>query len=128
MNGKTILIIEDEPLLRDVLAKSLECEGFTILKAENGVRGKEVASSRKPDLILLDLILPGEDGFEVLSALSTNPETRNIPVVVLSNIADVGAKERCKQAGVVDYLIKVDYRLDQLGEKIKQICGQYFKS
>lgn len=124
MQGKTILIIEDESTLRGLLASNLEKTGFTVFQAESGSKGKELARQTKPDVILLDLILPGEDGVSVLHSLCHDPETKSSKLIVITNLADPDLKSKCLEEGAIEYLVKADYRLDQMVEKIKAVCAE----
>ena len=115
---KKILIIEDEQTLTKALASELtESNGFTIDTASDGQSGWQKAKESKPDLIVLDLILPKLDGFSVLQKLKEDEDTKNIPVLVLTNLSDVNDKVR--QLGAQECMIKSDYSMDDIKSKIK---------
>ncbi len=115
---KKILIIEDEQTITKALATELtEGNGFKIETASDGQQGWEKAKELKPDLIVLDLILPKLDGFSVLQKIKSNEETKNIPIVVLTNLSDVHDKVR--QLGAEECLIKSDSTMDDIKTKIK---------
>lgn len=120
-NGaKKILFIEDESLLQKTVSVALEQEGFEIISALDGEIGLRLAKEKNPDLVLLDLILPKMDGFEVLKALKSNPEYSHIPVVVLTNLESNIDVEHALSLGAKSYLIKANYALPQIIEKIKE--------
>ena len=116
---KKILIIEDDVFLNELMAKKLIEEGFDVLKAANGEEGLEQARQEKPDLILLDLILPGMDGFEILEKLKEDTETSSIPVIILSNLGQREDIERGFDLGADDYLIKAHFTPDEIVERAR---------
>jgi len=87
--AKKILIIEDEETLRRAMVEFLKEESFSVVNAEDGEKGLAMAISEKPDLILLDIILPKLDGYEVLSRIKKDEKTKNIPVILLTNLESV---------------------------------------
>lgn len=118
---KKILIIEDDYYLRDLMARQLLIEGFKVVGAEDGETGLEKAASEKPDLILLDLILPGIDGYEVLEKLKSNPELSKITVVIVSNLAQKSDIEKGLKMGAAEYLVKFDHTPEEVAKKVKKI-------
>lgn len=118
--SKTILFIEDESSLQKTFEKFLIKEGFGMISALNGEVGLMVAKTKKPDLILLDLILPKINGFEVLKALKENNETKNIPVIVLTNLEGVADVNKAIELGATTYLVKVKYSPREVIEKIEK--------
>ncbi len=121
---KTILSIEDEPSLQRVLSDTLEQKGYKVLKAMDGETGWKMSKEEKPDLILLDLILPKKDGFSVLADLKKDPETKNIPVIILTNLEGVVDVERVIELGATTFLIKANYELKEIVEKIEGILSK----
>ena len=121
---KKILFIEDESALQRAASQVLTEEGFQVLSALDGELGLELARKEAPDLILLDLIVPKKSGFEVLEELKKDPATKNIPVVILSNLEGSSDVERAISAGATTYLVKTNYRLGEVVEKIKGILGR----
>ncbi|HDJ30447.1 response regulator [bacterium] len=117
---KTILIIEDDKFLRDLITRKLSKEGYEVFVAVNGEEGLKKTKEKKPDLILLDLILPGIDGFEVLARIKKEPLIAKIPVIILSNLGQKEDIERGLQLGAVDYLIKAHFTPGEIIEKIKK--------
>jgi len=120
---KTILIIEDDKFLRELISQKLKKEGFCISEAVDGEKGVKKAKTEKPDLILLDLILPGIDGFEVLSEIKKDHIAAEIPVIILSNLGQKDDIERGLRLGAVDYLIKAHFTPGEIIKKIKTILG-----
>ena len=118
---KKILIIEDDKFLREVIAKKLTTEGYEIIEAVNGENGIIQAGETKPDLILLDLILPGIDGFGVLAQIKENAETKEIPIIILSNLSQESEIKRALTLGAADFLIKANFTPSEIIKKIKKI-------
>jgi DNA-binding response OmpR family regulator len=118
---KTILFIEDEPNLQKTVGQILEQEGYEIKSALDGEIGLQLTRKEKPDLILLDLILPKLDGFKVLEELKKDETTKNIPVIVLTNLESEVDVERAMELGATTYLVKANYELEELVVKIKDI-------
>lgn len=118
---KTILIIEDEKDLRFFIAQALKDEGFETIEASDGEEGLEKAKKERPDLIVLDLLLPGMDGYQFLSALKKDPNLEEIPVLILSNLGQEEEIERGLKLGAIDYLIKANFTLDEIVERIKKL-------
>lgn len=118
---KKILFIEDESALQKSVTEILKKEGYETISAFDGESGLKSAKEKKPDLILLDLILPKLDGFSVLEKLKEDKETKEIPVIVLTNLEDVKDVGRALELGATTYLVKAQYNLEEVLEKIKQV-------
>ena len=116
---KNILIVEDDRFLRELIARKLVKEDFNISEAIDGEEGIKKIKGEKPDLVLLDLILPGIDGFEVMSKMREDPSITRIPVIILSNLGQREDVERGLKLGAVDYLIKAHFTPGEIIEKIK---------
>lgn len=115
---KKLLIIEDDEFLRSLAAKRLTQEGYTVLAAGDGDEGLKMAESDKPDLILLDLLLPGGlDGFAVLDKI--HHASKDLPVVVFSNLGERADIEKAQKLGAKDFLIKANFTLDDVIAKVK---------
>src|SRR3989344_3655008 len=108
---KKILFIEDETSLQKTINDFLTSEGFQIFSAFNGEEGLEIAKKESPDLILLDLILPKKNGFEVLSDLKNDAGTKNIPIIVFTNLEGMKDVEKAIELGATTYLVKANYSL-----------------
>lgn len=116
---KKILIIEDDKFLRELLTQKLLKKNFKVLEALDGEEGIKNIKKEKPDLVLLNLILPGIDGFEVLSKMREDPVLSTIPVIILSNLGQKEEVEKGFKLGAVDYLIKAHFSLGEIIEKVK---------
>jgi DNA-binding response OmpR family regulator len=119
--AKKILIVEDDKFLRELIVKKLSSEGYEVPEAVNGEEGVKKIEEEKPDLVLLDLILPGMDGFEVLTQIKKNSELAQIPVIILSNLGQKEDIEKGLNLGAVDYLIKAHFTPNEIIEKVKKI-------
>ncbi len=115
-----ILIIEDEKFLINPLEITFKKNKWHLTVATNGEDGIISAKKSKPDLILLDLILPKMDGYEVLKILKSDPETKDIPVLIVSNLAREAEIRRGIAGGAADYIVKANFSMQGLLEKIKQ--------
>ena len=116
-----ILFIEDEISLQTTLGGALKEVGFEIENAYDGEAGLKAAQTSKPDLILLDLILPKMDGFQVLKDLKSGAGTKDIPVIVLTNLESADDVGKVIALGATTYLVKSNYELGDIVEKIKEI-------
>lgn len=121
--NKKILAVEDDQAIQKALTDKLRFEGFAVLSAGDGKKALELAKKEKPDIILLDLILPEKDGLAVLEELKWDSETKDIPVLVLSNVSNEKVEEQARKSGIVDFMVKTDWRLEQIVDKIKQTLG-----
>ena len=102
----TVLVVEDEPAQREVLAYNLEAEGFSVSKAENGEEALLLVEEDAPDIIVLDWMLPSVSGIEVCRRLKTRPDTRNVPIIMLSARAEEVDRVRGLETGADDYVVK----------------------
>ena len=121
---KKILFIEDEQAIQKTFGEFLSGAGYKVFSALDGELGFNLAKKEKPDLILLDLVLPKSHGLEVLSNLKNNKETKNIPVIILTNIEGAEEVDRALELGATAYLVKTAYKLEELLEKVKKIIGE----
>lgn len=117
---KKILFIEDESALQKTLGEALRDRGYEVTAALDGELGLKLALKNPPDLILLDLILPKLSGFDVLKELKARAETKNIPVIVLTNLGELSDIDKAMELGANSYLVKADYNLDEVVEKIEK--------
>jgi DNA-binding response OmpR family regulator len=118
-----VLIVEDDPFLQSMYANKLESEGFKVYLAEDGKKGLRLAQIEKPMIILLDIILPEADGYEVLKTLKANVETKDIPVILLTNLSQRSDVEQGISLGAAAYLIKAHFMPSEVVAKIKEILG-----
>jgi len=118
---KKILIVEDDKFLRELIARKLGSEGYVLFQAADGEEGVKKAKEENPDLILLDLILPGIDGFEALATIKKDAATSSIPIIILSNLGQREDIERGFNLGAADYLIKAHFTPGEIISKINKI-------
>jgi CheY-like chemotaxis protein len=118
---KRILIIEDDEILLSLLQKKLSKEGYQISIANDGLEGVKKIREEKPDLILLDIIMPRVNGFEVLEEIQKDPALKTIPVIVISNSGEPTEINKIKRLGVKDWLIKTEFDPQEIINKIKNI-------
>jgi CheY-like chemotaxis protein len=116
-----VLIVEDDRFLSSILKGKLEKDGLTVLQAFDGSEALTVLKDQKPNLILLDLIMPKMSGFELLQTISADPELNRIPVVIASNLGQESDIEKAKTLGAVDYYVKVRTSIDELAEMVKKM-------
>lgn len=116
-----ILIIDDDPFILDIYALKFKERGFEVDFAQNGKDGLKKATEQKPEVILLDVVMPGMDGFEVLRELKKDQNTRSIKVVVLTNIGQKEEVERGKALGADDYIIKAHFAPSEVVEKVNSV-------
>jgi len=117
---KKILFIEDESALQKTFGEILKQEGYEMISALDGEIGLRLAKTKKPDLILLDLILPKVHGFDVLKELKKDETMKTIPVVVLTNLEGIKDVDLALEMGAKAYLIKTQYTLEEVVEKVKK--------
>lgn len=120
--AKKILLIEDEQLMIELLERRLIQEGYDVAVAKDGVEGLEKTKEAKPDLILLDIIMPRMGGFEVMEKMNEDEELKKIPIIVISNSGQPVELDRAKRLGAKDWLIKTEFDPQEVIDKvIKQI-------
>lgn len=121
---KKILLVEDDDALASVYRSRLELEGFDIREVNNGEDALTAALEYKPDLILLDAMMPKISGFDVLDILRNTPETINIRVIMLTALSQPKDKERAEKLGVDDYLVKSQVVIGDVVERIRHHIGE----
>jgi DNA-binding response OmpR family regulator len=119
--AKKILIVEDDKFLRELIVRKLTNENYEVVEAVDGEQGLQKTKETKPDLVLLDLILPGIDGFEVLAQKKEDPFIASIPVIVLSNLGQKEDVDKGLSLGATDYLIKAHFTPGEIIEKVRNI-------
>jgi len=120
---KKVLLVEDDTFLVKALNAKLSTSAFELLKAKTGDEALKIITSDKPDLVLLDIMMPGKNGFEVLDEIKKNDETKDIPVIMLTNLGQSSDQEKAEKMGASDYLVKSDTPLGDILEKINKILG-----
>ena len=118
-----ILLVEDDKFLRELIAKKLKSAEYEVLEAIDGESAVIKAKELKPDLILLDLILPGIDGFDILAKIKEDPTIGKTPVIILSNLSQQEEIERALKLGAADFLIKAHFIPGEIIEKIKKLLA-----
>lgn len=120
---KMILVIEDEKSIRDAIVDVLNTRQFDVLEAKDGREGVEFALSKHPDLILLDLVMPGMDGMTALKKIRQDAWGENVPVIILTNLSATNEKliEDMVACKPTNYLIKSDWRLHDILEKVEKL-------
>jgi len=119
-----ILVAEDDRFYANIYNTRLTREGYDVVVASDGEQALKIARDRKPDLILLDLILPVKDGFETLEELRADNELKNVKVVVLSNLGQEADVQRVKKLGVEAYLVKTDLSIQEMIDKVKSCLSE----
>ncbi len=116
-----VLIVEDDKFLSELISAKLTKEGFDIVLATDGETGLEKAIAEHPEIVLLDIMLPGMSGFEVLQSLKGNPDEaiKSIPVLILSNFGQESKVQQGLDLGASDYLVKANFTTGEIVEKIK---------
>ena len=122
MDEKKILIVEDDNGLRNTLKEFFEAEKFNVLTASNGEDCVEIMRGEDNlDAVLLDIILPKKDGYEVLEEVKTDDKTKNVPIILLTNLGGLSDIEKALGLGATTYLVKGDYQAQEIVEKVKEI-------
>lgn len=119
-----ILVVEDETFLVKIYAVKLKKEGFDVTIATDGEEAVKQAAEVKPDLILLDLILPKMNGFEALEKMRANPVNKTTPVIVLSNLGQEEDIKRAEALGATDYLVKANFSIQDVIAKMKEVLAR----
>lgn len=120
----TIVLIEDDQFLGGLIAEKLTKEGYRVVHAFDGKEGLAKTKEERPELVLLDIILPGIDGFEVIQKLKEDPQTNAIPVVMLTNLGQREDVERAMALGATDYIIKAHFTPNEIIEKVASVVGK----
>lgn len=121
---KKILIIEDEKLMLDLLQRKLTKEGYEISVAKDGEEGIRVIKEVKPNLILLDIIMPKMGGFEVMEEMNKDKELKKIPVIVISNSGQPVELDRAQKLGAKDWMIKTEFDPQEVIDKVVKQIGK----
>ena len=120
---KKILLIEDEEIMINLLQRKLSQEGYEVLVAKDGEEGLKSIREAKPDLILLDIIMPKMGGFEVMEEMNKDKELKKIPVIIISNSGQPVEIDKAQRLGVKDWLIKTEFDPQEVVDKVKKQIG-----
>ena len=120
---KKILIVEDDTFLQGLIAGTLTKEGHTVVSVADGTGANQKIEDEKPDMVLLDLMVPGVDGFGILEKLRATDTVKNTPVIIFSNLGEEKDITRAKELGATDFMVKSNFTLDELAAKIKTVLG-----
>ena len=118
-----IVLVEDDTFLSSMYATKLGLEGFQVFQAYDGEKGLRLITKERPQLILLDLVMPQMDGFSVLKELQKDPTLSSIPVIVLSNLGEKNSVDQALALGAKDYLIKAHFLPSEVINKVKKVLG-----
>lgn len=121
---KKILIIEDDSILQKAVKITLEDAGLDVIQAMDGEKGLALAKSQAPDLVLLDLILPKKNGWDVLKQIKDNKEINDIPVLVFTVYEKEDSIAECMSLGARGYFLKSDYSLKEIVDKVKEVLAE----
>lgn len=119
MKGKKIVLVEDEVNLRTIMRDVLESKGFNVVTTSNGEEAVVRIKKELPALVLLDIILPKKNGFEVLEELKSDSNTKDIPVMLLTNLSQPHDIQKALDLGATTYLVKSEYQLEDIVRKIE---------
>ena len=122
---RVLLLVEDDPLMLRMYEKIFKFEGYQVDTAKDGEEGLEKAKTQKPVVILLDIMMPKMNGIEMLEKLKKGPDTKSIPVVVLTNLAGTEDAEKVMSLGAVKYIIKSEHEPREIVDIVKQILAGY---
>lgn len=123
-----IIIIEDDSLLRSLYEDIFKFDGYEVAVAADGEEGLEVVREFRPTLILLDIMMPKMNGLEVLKKIKSDPETKNIPVIILTNLAGETDAKTALTLGAVKYIVKSSYNPKEISEMVKEILAAYTRN
>lgn len=120
-NQPHVLIVEDDVFLGEIYQKKFEMEGFKVSMAVNGEKGLADIKKKKPDIVMLDILLPKLDGFAVLEAAKSDPAVKDIPIILLTNLGQKDDVQRGLDEGAADYLIKTHFKPSEVVDKVRKV-------
>ena len=126
VSGQRVLIVEDDVFLRQLLVEKFTKEGYEVREASDGREALQYIAENPPHIVILDLLMPEVDGFQVLEKLRADARTKNLPVVVLSNLGEQEHVNRVKALGADDYLIKAHLFLDEIVARISDVLKKRY--
>ncbi len=116
-----VVVVEDDVFLANIYQKKFEMEGFKVIPADNGEKGLQEVQKKHPDIVLLDLLLPKMDGFTVLKNIKEDPSTKDIPVILLTNLGQKEDVDKGQLLGAAGYLIKAHFKPSEVVAKIREV-------
>lgn len=120
---KKIVLVEDDKILSDTLYSGLQEAGFNVVKAFDGEEGLKLVQSEKPDLVLLDIMLPKLDGLTIAKSLKADQQTKEIPIMILTALEQPKQVSEALESGVYEYIVKSDFKLEEIVAKVKEKLG-----
>ena len=120
---KKVILVEDEQVIVDLLERKLVQEGYDVTVARDGVEGLKKMKELKPDLVLLDIIMPRMGGFEVMAQMGKDPELKEIPIIIISNSGQPVELDKARELGARDWLIKTEFDPQEVLDKVKRQIG-----
>ncbi len=127
LKGKQIVWVEDDPFLTAIIARKIMAEGVILLTAKSYQEALVIMQDQVPDIIMLDILLSGVDGFEILTKIKSDERLKNVPVILLSNLGQQSDIERGLALGAESFLIKASHTLDEILSEIRKVIGKYQK-
>src|SRR3989338_3628515 len=124
LEGKKIMWVEDDKFLNDIISRKLTSTKCVFFHSTNGEESLQMISEKMPDIILLDIILPGMDGFEILKKIKSDKKIKRIPVIMLSNLGQQSNNKKAKSLGAARFLVKATVTLDDILEEIKEVISE----
>lgn len=121
--AKRVLLIEDDPFLSEIYVAKFSESGFEVLIAQDGALGLAKIKEQAPDVIVLDIVMPNMDGFEILRALKQDPKAKYIPVVILSNLGEQENVQKGLDLGAVAYIVKAHYTPTEVVARVTEILA-----
>ena len=122
--GKTVLVVEDSPASREVVMRILRRQGYAVEGAADAFEALLAIRRRQPDLVLLDIMMPGMDGITLLAMLHDEPATRELPVILLTALSDETRRERARELGAKEFLVKTRFSYDELLGQVEKHVRQ----
>ena len=121
-----VLLVEDDPMVIRMYERKFKLEGFNLAMAFNGFEGMEALKKERPDIILLDIMMPKMSGLEMLKLIKDDPQYKDLPVVMLTNLGDRAEDvQKCKELGAEDYWVKANIKLEDIIERVTGILKKY---
>lgn len=124
MNAPKVLLVEDDRDLVEMYETKFKMEGFEVIKLENGLNALDLVKKEKPAVVLLDIVMPELDGFQVLKSLKVDPETKATPVILLTNLSQETDIKKGTELGAADYLVKANFTPNEVVAKARKAMDQ----